>query len=746
MKNIKRLPIIMLAAAMVFVCSSPLTVLAEDSNPPPEGYSSWDDYFNGLLNPSGVDVEVPPLEQMNLVGENNNFQFYYHEGGADAYVVDKRNNKLWSSAIHPDYMDTESLLANAKTTLLDVGIADKDGAIKYYSLTDSGKESDFVVTAEYQKNQVTLNVEVKDTGVSFNLKMWVDEEGFNYSIPIESLKEIGQGRLIAINALPMFGAASNKEDGYIFYPDGSGALIDIEKYDLPQSKEYRLPLYGTSEQSIEDLQDQNEQDIKNLMLPVFGIKHTAGSLLAAVTEGAENGTLILYMGETYRAYFRFDYRTYATVEYNYTGNVFDNKTVSELVPNRIDKTHTVKYFLLDKSEGSYSDMAVKYRQYLIATDVLSHRVDDTVVPLSIDFFMGVQESGFFLKSITALTTFSQSQSILGDLRSEGVKAIQTTLTGWSKGGYDTMPTALTAESKLGGNSALRTLADYCQDNDLSLSVGMNFLYGNKISGSFNVKKEALRNWLGKLITDKTGDLFLLNPVRGLDSRVDDALNKLDDNIQLNLQAVGSLVIPDYKRSDPTCRQQVVATYDEILEAVAERKESVVVSGGNGYVLPYATRLYDIPDNDSRYYQNSRSVPFYQMVVHGYVEYSSLAGNMSYSVDYQKLKWIESGSIPHFLITEQNPVLLKDTSYNKIFSSQYTVWKDTMIAVYEEFNTRLSGVWNQTIDRHEWLSDTVVRLTYGDGSQTYINYGSEAATLEGQSIPHMDYLVVQQQGG
>jgi len=736
----------MLAAAMVFVCSSPLTVLAEDSNPPPEGYSSWDDYFNGLLNPSGVDVEVPPLEQMNLVGENNNFQFYYHEGGADAYVVDKRNNKLWSSAIHPDYMDTESLLANAKTTLLDVGIADKDGAIKYYSLTDSGKESDFVVTAEYQKNQVTLNVEVKDTGVSFNLKMWVDEEGFNYSIPIESLKEIGQGRLIAINALPMFGAASNKEDGYIFYPDGSGALIDIEKYDLPQSKEYRLPLYGTSEQSIEDLQDQNEQDIKNLMLPVFGIKHTAGSLLAAVTEGAENGTLILYMGETYRAYFRFDYRTYATVEYNYTGNVFDNKTVSELVPNRIDKTHTVKYFLLDKSEGSYSDMAVKYRQYLIATDVLSHRVDDTVVPLSIDFFMGVQESGFFLKSITALTTFSQSQSILGDLRSEGVKAIQTTLTGWSKGGYDTMPTALTAESKLGGNSALRTLADYCQDNDLSLSVGMNFLYGNKISGSFNVKKEALRNWLGKLITDKTGDLFLLNPVRGLDSRVDDALNKLDDNIQLNLQAVGSLVIPDYKRSDPTCRQQVVATYDEILEAVAERKESVVVSGGNGYVLPYATRLYDIPDNDSRYYQNSRSVPFYQMVVHGYVEYSSLAGNMSYSVDYQKLKWIESGSIPHFLITEQNPVLLKDTSYNKIFSSQYTVWKDTMIAVYEEFNTRLSGVWNQTIDRHEWLSDTVVRLTYGDGSQTYINYGSEAATLEGQSIPHMDYLVVQQQGG
>ena len=130
-----------------------------------------------------------------------------------------------------------------------------------------------------------------------------------------------------------------------------------------------------------------------------------------------------------------------------------------------------------------------------------------------------------------------------------------------------------------------------------------------------------------------------------------------------------------------------------------------------------------------------------MVVHGCVDYSSLAGNLSYNDAYQKLRWVETGSIPHFLITHENPVRLKETSYNRIFSSQYTAWKEAMTAVYQEFNQRLSGVWNQTIERHDRLSADVVRLTYGDGSRTYINYGDSAAQADGQTIPAMDYVVI-----
>ena len=200
-------------------------------------------------------------------------------------------------------------------------------------------------------------------------------------------------------------------------------------------------------------------------------------------------------------------------------------------------------------------------------------------------------------------------------------------------------------------------------------------------------------------------------------------------------------MPDVQRNAYTDRKAAVEAYRENLAYLAGKRKNLAVGGGNAYVLPYATRLYDIPDKDSGYYQNSAAVPFYQMVVHGCVDYSSLAGNLSYNDAYQKLRWVETGSIPHFLITHENPVRLKETSYNRIFSSQYTAWKEAMTAVYQEFNQRLSGVWNQTIERHDRLSADVVRLTYGDGSRTYINYGDSAAQADGQTIPAMDYVVI-----
>lgn len=61
-----------------------------DDNPPPDGFATWEDYFNSLISGgSETEVPVPPLEQMHLAGENENFAFYYHEEGADAYILDQ---------------------------------------------------------------------------------------------------------------------------------------------------------------------------------------------------------------------------------------------------------------------------------------------------------------------------------------------------------------------------------------------------------------------------------------------------------------------------------------------------------------------------------------------------------------------------------------------------------------------------------------------------------------------------------
>ena len=65
------------------------------------------------------------------------------------------------------------------------------------------------------------------------------------------------------------------------------------------------------------------------------------------------------------------------------------------------------------------------------------------------------------------------------------------------------------------------------------------------------------------------------------------------------------------------------SYVEGLALAREQLGKIAVTGGSSYVLPYASRLSDIPDKDSRYFVNDESVPFFQMVVHGYIDYLSL---------------------------------------------------------------------------------------------------------------------------
>ena len=198
---------------------------------------------------------------------------------------------------------------------------------------------------------------------------------------------------------------------------------------------------------------------------------------------------------------------------------------------------------------------------------------------------------------------------------------------------------------------------------------------------------------------------------------------------------------DIGKSHATSRRDMTDSIRNVLEYAKEQNGYVAVTGGNKYVCGAADRLYEIPDSDSQYYQTNLTVPFWQMVMHGFADYSSLAANLSYDFNYQKLKFVETGSIPHFVITENSPNLLQGTSYDGIFTSEYSVMKDTVIEIYREMNERLSGVWNLTLDKHEYLSDKLVRVTYSDGSAVYINYGADAAEINGVNIPAMDYVLV-----
>lgn len=705
------------------------------------------------------DVEVPPLAEMIQVADNRNFTLYFHEEGLDIYVLDKRNNTVWSNAIDGEYIDVGASLPSAYSTLLTVNVAQTDGELQFYNITSGSQTGGLQVDCRYEDDKIRLYMrqEMKsesgggknpEGSLALALDMWIDDDGLLYSLPESEIRESGDLMLAGVDVFPSFGAARSDEDGYVFYPDGSGSLISFKPYDMPNAQQYLYPLYGLTEFSIEAEKERDTLGEHALMLPVYGIKRTNDGLFAAVLEGAHDAHLKISMPGfqvpgAYRANFSFDYRTYTSAVYDFGDSRGQDIAVSMLVPERIEGTRTVKYFLLDKQENSYSDMAVKYREELIKREILTPQAAAGDIPLSVELFMGITRPGIVADEVYPLTTYGQAVDILASLKEAGVRRMDVLLTGWGKGGYDTVPTIPQAEGRLGGRTGLDKLCGFCMDNGYNAYASLDFYHADSQKGHVNLGKDALRDFAGQLLTDeRESRWYLLNPVRVFESYSRTALEKTPDGLGFNLEYIGNRTTYDYNRKHVTYSEKMIAAYQKAMRQMADSGRRAAVSGGNAFVLPYAERLYQLPDEDSGYFQNDCAVPFYQMVVHGSLPYTSLAANQSHDYTYQKLKWIETGSLPHFLLTQENPIVLKDTEYTMLFSSEYSRWGTVVLDMYKEFNDRLASVWHLKINRHEMVEDQVVRLTYESGAQTLINYRHEPVTVQGMTIPAMDYVVVQ----
>ena len=687
---------------------------------------------------------IPNDSGIITVAENDTFKFTYDTKGADVYVLDKRNNTVWSNNITQDYYKSDDISPNLMSQLFNVSVALKDGSVEMDQIFDTVLNADKVDIGTYlSDNRLTLKINLKLLSLKFNIVMWLDDTGLNVSIPKDSIVE-KDAKLVSLTIMPTFGAALSSEDGYIMYPDGCGALIEFNKSNIQDPSLYTYPIYGENLQDIDKINQDDTDDIKNIMLPVYGIKRTNCGILAAITEGDADAVLNVALSgfqidNLNRAYFTFNYRSYMI---NTNSNDANQQSV-QIVPYSFATTHTIKYFLLDKQDCDYSGMARTYRAYLESVKILKNPITDTKIPVDVDFFMGINTKSFIFNQFLATTTFDQAGNIIKTLKQKNVDSIQSVLLGWNKGGYDILPTNYAVESKLGGSKGLQKLSDLYKTNNDDLYLNENYLNANTNGGNFNVKKNVIRNYLGQIISDSDQKNYLLNPTLTLMGNITDTYKGIQygKNTFINFDKIGQLVIADYAKANPTSRQQIVGVYQQALSKVTTKQAKVSVSGGNQYVLPYATNLSSIPDEDSKYFVSTSEVPFYQMVVHGYKNYTSIAGNSSYDFQYQKLKWIEYGSIPYFILTNQKSVDLSKSSYNKLFSSDAKDWLNTIEQTYQEFNKNLSSVWNQQIIQHTILDNDAVKMTYKDGSVIYINYSDKDQQIEGHLVSSENYLLV-----
>lgn len=617
------------------------------------------------------------------------------------------------------------------------------------------------------------------------------EYGLQVNVDSSLILAPSEQRLYKVSLYRGLGASSLLGgDEYLLVPDGSGAIIPAS--GSLSTLAYSERVYGEDETLSKDI----DTSVKESVLTAFGVfdrGSSGGSIAAIMSDGASqsfltarplNSTSNLTTSLNYDIiYSERDYRTYMS-ETSSTDSSSTTSTTTSASGNTETGTgvvlskdspeinFTVKYYFLEGGK-TYSDYASFYRNYLIKEGILpSETTKETGVSLYVDLLGAIDKNetvvGFPVVKKKTLTTYLQAQEILTKLSDSGVDNVKSRYSYWSNGGYyNTVFNTIRLISEMGSKNELKDLVSYCQDKNIDFypTVDFMYLYREVLGDGFDYQNDVARrldlrisrvnnrnNVIGTSYETEETYKSIVSP--DMISGFADSYKSSYENIvglqSISLGSIGQYLDSNYKTNRIINREKTLDYNIEVLEKFADY--SVAVSNGNDYTWKYANAIYNIPQGSSEYLSSSESVPFIQMVLHGYVSYSGDAFNVSGDYETELLRAIETGSNPSFKWMYEENKILDNTYFDDYwYSVNYKDTFDRAVEVYKELNEVMADVVNLPITKHEAVSavfsdsnvsaGNVFATTYGNGTKTfYVNYNSFDVTLtDGTEIAAKSYI-------
>jgi hypothetical protein len=561
--------------------------------------------------------------------------------------------------------------------------------------------------------------------------------------------------LQTLAVLPYFGAAGTRQEGYMFVPDGSGSLIYLNNGKLDAAP-YNEALYGIDTSRFSHLKPLGGSPSR---LPVFGMKKDDTAFLAIIEEG--DGMARVEADISGRTH------SYNYVHSSYEINAFEPLTLSgawttQTVPKFQAKPYqgniTIRYGFLQGEAASYSGMASYYRTYLTEKQGLGRLEEQEQTPFFLELIGGVPKKKFFLgipyNSYQPLTTFDQSQKILEELIGNGIGNIKLRYTGWFNGGIThSSPSSVSVGRKLGGKQGFAKLLDYTNRNGIDVYPDVAFM-SVQDSWKFSPKREASRTITGSLASiypynqagyfkeEWISPAYTLSPIK-LPDLIDNfagSYKKINAS-GLSLRDMGEELNSDFNTKHMFTREDTKRVVQEQLAKLVDSSK-LMISGGNAYALPYVDSVVNVPLSNSGFNITDREVPFYEIALHGYIDYAGQALNMSdeQTMRHHVLKALETGSNLNFTWFYAKSSSVKESEFDYLFSANYRNWIDEAKSTYKEVNAVLSKVRTQQIINHSMLEKGVYQTTYEDGTRVIVNYNDYAIKVKGDAVESMGYLI------
>ena len=676
-----------------------------------------------------------------FVAENDRLALYLSADHCGLEVEDKQTGVTWSSSMNDPAFTGKLAGLNQKkaNSLLTVNVTNLvKGA---GSITNAVLLNDKKLATGYEliENGVKVHYDLANTGVALDVEILLEEDTVLVRVPYEGINCYSDFSIVSIDMMPYFCSGSDNADGFLFYPDGCGAILKFQDYAHFKELAQTFSIYGNTEkaQSMLDFFDQEDPAV---MMPVYGISIDGNAMLAVVENGAESARITVNSSTKIVA---VNY-VYANFQYR---RGFDDMRVTTRAIKTYDKKamevdYAVRLLFLPEGKATYSDMAVAYRDYLMEGG-LTPNVGEQAV--AIDLFMSAPEEGLLFDAQRTVTTLEEAGDIMDAFAAAGVEQVQYSLKGWAKGGYGSTPDRLPVEGAVGTAKELTALMDKAAAVGSTLSLTANFVEADADSRTYSKRNDVVYLSNYAILTNPEEDTFILSPnvIREkYDAFAARAQSLLVGGVRF--ERVGQYIPFNYSRSRYYTSAQTLALYQQMLEDAKAQFGQVSVQGGAVWAAPYVDLMTDVPYDDSGFQFTTEAVPFYQIVMHGLREYTGAPGNLSSDLDREFLRWVEMGYMPYFELTWGSTEDLMYTDYQSLFTAQYTTWIDEVASIYAAFaEGDLKAVRTALMTEHVKLGSDLVRVTYDNGMIVYVNYAEKEAQADGLTIPAKDYLVAKE---
>ena len=581
------------------------------------------------------------------------------------------------------------------------------------------------------KNGVKVTYYYNKAGFSFPVEYTLEEDCLKASLKVSDIKEPKDEKIATeVTLMSSFGAASDTEDGCFVIPDGSGALVRFNNNKTMDTNAYQQRVYGND---VTVVPTSRGAVTEQIYLPVYGIVKEDNAMLVVASKGDSNAYISAQVSKQSNSSYNlcnFTFILRGTDTFYMSGNNSDKLTVFENGDIKSDDIE-LRYYPISKKGASYVDVADRYRQYLIEEDGVEPK--SSRAAMYVDLYGGTLKKkpvlGIPVTLKQPVTKYDEALEILTELKNKGVDDMVVSYNGWTNDGIRRkVDTGASPSGTLGGKSSFNKLTDFIGENGFEFypaSSSRDFYSGNgyysftstcvRVSGSYSRIVSYDRAY--GIPDGFKKNMSLLSPSYYGEVYGDIASSYAKAGLTgAAVDNAASSLYGDYGKKDIS-RYKAMTLAEEAFGKLSDSLDNgFIADGANAYALPYVSHITNVPLSSSRFDIFNEDVPFYQIVMHGLVPYSTTPVNGDADPSQLLLMAAATGSSLSYDMIYNETSKLKDTDYDRYYYANYHYWADTAAEEYKLLAPLLDSVSDSTITGYDVSDDgSLITTTFSNGT-------------------------------